>query len=426
MALAERLMNARFGDDLVDHYTYVIAGDGCLMEGISHEAISLAGHLKLGRLIVLFDDNEISIDGATSLSCSDDQLARFEASGWSAGRIDGHDPEAIAAAIEQAREQRPAVADRLPHRDRLRRAEPAGHAKRRMARRSAPRRSRRPAQALDWPHRALRDSGSHPRGLAQGRRARRMPPAAAGIERTRRSTPARARRSTMPSNRQPACGYAEAMARLPRAASSAERPKIATRKASEMVLDASSPKRCRLLGGSADLTHSNLTARQGHRAGAARRLRRQLHPLRRPRARHGGGDERHRAAWRLHPLWRHVPRLRRLRRPAIRLAALMGIRVIYVMTHDSIGLGEDGPTHQPVEHLASLRAIPNLLVFRPGDAVETAEAWDCALRAQTQPVGAVPVAAGDADVSRRRRRAQPGRARRLCRASSRRAAATSR
>ena len=129
MALAERLMNARFGDDLVDHYTYVIAGDGCLMEGLSQEAISLAGHLKLGRLIVLYDDNEISIDGSTSLSCSDDQLARFKASGWSASRIDGHDPEAIAAAIEHARHDRPAIPDCLPHGDRFRRAEPAGDGK---------------------------------------------------------------------------------------------------------------------------------------------------------------------------------------------------------------------------------------------------------------------------------------------------------
>ncbi len=129
MALAERLMNARFGDDLVDHYTYVIAGDGCLMEGISHEAISLAGHLKLGRLIVLYDDNEISIDGSTSLSCSDDQLARFKASGWSASRIDGHDPEAIAAAIRQRPARQPAVPDCLPHGDRFRRAQPSGDGK---------------------------------------------------------------------------------------------------------------------------------------------------------------------------------------------------------------------------------------------------------------------------------------------------------
>ena len=151
MALAERLMNARFGDDFVDHYTYVIAGDGCLMEGLSHEAISLAGHLRLNRLIVLFDDNEISIDGATSLSCSDDQLARFKASGWSSCRIDGHDPEAIAAAIEQRAKQRSSVADRMPYDHRLRRAEPAGHGKGpwRAARHRGDRKTR---AALDWPH----------------------------------------------------------------------------------------------------------------------------------------------------------------------------------------------------------------------------------------------------------------------------------
>ena len=152
-------MNARFGDDFVDHYTYVIAGDGCLMEGLSHEAISLAGHLRLNRLIVLFDDNDISIDGATSLSCSDDQLARFKASGWSACRIDGHDPEAIAAAIERAQQQRPAVADRLPHRDRLRRAEPAGQ--RKGARRAARRRGgRKDPRCAELAARAVRDPGS--------------------------------------------------------------------------------------------------------------------------------------------------------------------------------------------------------------------------------------------------------------------------
>ena len=175
MALAERLMNARFGDDFVDHYTYVIAGDGCLMEGLSHEAISLAGHLRLNRLIVLFDDNEISIDGATSLSCSDDQLARFKASGWSACRIDGHDPEAIAAAIERARNSdRPSlIACRT--RDRFRRAEPSGQRKSpwRAARRRGGRKDPRCAE-LAAP--AVPDSGSRPRAMAQDRCARACRP----------------------------------------------------------------------------------------------------------------------------------------------------------------------------------------------------------------------------------------------------------
>ena len=179
MALAERLMNARFGDDSVDHFTYVIAGDGCLMEGLSHEAISLAGHLRLNRLIVLFDDNEISIDGATSLSCSDDQLARFKASGWSACRIDGHDPEAIAAAIERARSERPAVADRLPHGDRLRGAEPTGQ--RKSAWRAAWRRGgRKDPRCAELAAPTVPDPGERPCAMAQGRCARACRRAEAG------------------------------------------------------------------------------------------------------------------------------------------------------------------------------------------------------------------------------------------------------
>ena len=171
MALAERLMNARFGDDFVDHYTYVIAGDGCLMEGLSHEAISLAGHLGLNRLIVLFDDNEISIDGATSLSCSDDQLARFKASGWSASRIDGHDPEAIAAAIEQARRSdrpsliacRTVIGFGAPNRQGSEKAHGAPLGAEEVAKTRA---------ALDWPYEPFQVPESRPEAMAQDRRAR--------------------------------------------------------------------------------------------------------------------------------------------------------------------------------------------------------------------------------------------------------------
>ena len=234
MALAERLMNARFGNDFVDHYTYVIAGDGCLMEGLSHEAISLAGHLGLSRLIVLFDDNEISIDGATSLSCSDDQLARFKASGWSASRIDGHDPEAIAAAIEQARAQRPAVTDRLPHHDRLRRPEPSGQ--RKSPRRAARRRGsgkdpRRAGLAL----RAVPDSRLRPSAMAQvgehGHAARRS-----WVERTRRLNPAARSPFHDALNRNLPYGYAEAMTDI-RDRFAADKPDIATRQASQLVID---------------------------------------------------------------------------------------------------------------------------------------------------------------------------------------------
>jgi transketolase len=382
MALAERLMNARFGDDYVDHYTYVIAGDGCLMEGLSHEAISLAGHLGLNRLIVLFDDNEISIDGATSLSCSDDQLARFKASGWAASRIDGHDPQAITAAIEQARRgDRPSlIACRTvigfgaPNRQGSEKAHGAPLGAEEVAKTRA---------ALDWPYEPFqvpdhilkqwREIGS------RGNAARRS-----WIERTRKSNPAERSPFHDALNRNLPYGYAEAMTEI-RDRFAGDQPNIATRQASQLVIDAIAEALPNLLGGSADLTHSNLTRAKSHRPVTATAFDgRYVHYGVREHAMaaamngialHGG----------LIPYGGTFLTFADYSRPAIRLAALMGIRVIHVMTHDSIGLGEDGPTHQPVEHLASLRAIPNLLVFRPGDAVETAEAWDCALRAQTSP-----------------------------------------
>ena len=382
MALAERLLNARFGDELVDHYTYVIAGDGCLMEGLSQEAISLAGHLRLNRLIVLFDDNEISIDGSTSLSCSDDQLARFRASGWSASRIDGHDPEAIAASIEQARHsERPSlIACRTvigfgaPNRQGTEKTHGAPLGADEVDKTRA---------ALRWPHEPFqipepiierwRRAGS------RGGQARRS-----WIERTRRlnSAPRSAFHDAL--NRNLPCEFAGAIAQL-RLRFGAEKPDIATRQASQLVIDAITEVLPNLLGGSADLTHSNLT-----RAKTQRPVR---HDCFEGSYIHYGIRE-HAMAAAMNGIALHggfIPyggtflSFADYSRPAIRLAALMGVRVIHVMTHDSIGLGEDGPTHQPVEHLASLRAIPNLLVFRPGDAVETAEAWECALRAQARP-----------------------------------------
>ena len=382
MALAERLMNARFGDDLVNHFIYVIAGDGCLMEGISHEAISLAGHLQLNRLIVLFDDNQISIDGATSLSCSDDQLARFRASGWSAVRIDGHDPQAIASAIEATRESdrpsliacRTVIGFGAPNRQGSEKAHgaPLGAEEAENARR-----------ALDWPYPAFEIPGEI---LAQwrdaadpGRQARR-----AWLERARRLCGTGRSPFHDALNKKLPCAYADAMQQL-RARFAVDKPKLATRQASQQVLDAIAGALPNLLGGSADLTHSNLT------------LAKTQTPVRRD-APDGNyihyGVREHAMAAAMNGVALHggyIPyggtflAFADYSRPAIRLAALMGIRVVHVMTHDSIGLGEDGPTHQPVEHLAALRAIPNLLVFRPADAVETAEAWDCALRAETSP-----------------------------------------
>lgn len=382
MALAERLMNARFGDDFVDHFTYVIAGDGCLMEGLSHEAISLAGHLRLNRLIVLFDDNEISIDGATSLSCSDDQLARFKASGWSASRIDGHDPEAIAAAIERAKDSdrpsliacRTVIGFGAPNRQGSEKAHGAPLGTEEVAKTRA---------ALNWPYEPFQVPEAI---LAQWRKAGARGHAARRdwIERSKRFNSATRSPFHDALNRNLPCGYAEAMARL-RDRFRDERPNIATRQASQLVIDGIAEALPNLLGGSADLTHSNLTRAKTHQ------------PVRYDSFDgsyiHYGVRE-HAMAAAMNGIALHggfIPyggtflTFADYSRPAIRLAALMRIRVIHVMTHDSIGLGEDGPTHQPVEHLASLRAIPNLLVFRPGDAVETAEAWDCALRAQTSP-----------------------------------------
>ncbi|MEN3348114.1 MAG: transketolase [Bradyrhizobium sp.] len=382
MALAERLMNARFGDDLVDHFTYVIAGDGCLMEGISQEAISLAGHLRLNRLIVMFDDNQISIDGATSLSCSDDQVARFKASGWDVCRIDGHDPQAIAAAIRQAKANdrpslmacRTVIGFGAPNRQGSEKVHGAPLGTEEVQKTRA---------ALGWPYPAFeipdavlsewREIG------ARGRDARRV-----WIERSRRGCNGERSPFHDALNRKLPCAYADAMARL-QMRFATERPKLATRQASQQVIDVIAEALPNLLGGSADLTHSNLT------------LAKTQVPVR-PETLDGSyihyGIREHGMAAAMNGIALHggfVPyggtflSFADYNRPAIRLAALMGIRVIHVMTHDSIGLGEDGPTHQPVEHLAALRAIPNLLVFRPADAVETAEAWDCALRSETAP-----------------------------------------
>jgi transketolase len=375
-------MNARFGNDFVDHFTYVVAGDGCLMEGLSHEAISLAGHLKLNRLIVLFDDNEISIDGATSLSCSDDQLLRFGASGWSACRIDGHDPAAITAAIEQARHSdrpsliacRTVIGFGAPNRQGTEKVHgaPLGAEEIEKTR-----------NALNWPHapfevpQAVRDAWRE--AGVRGHDARR-----AWIERTRR--PQSGERSPFHDalNRNLPCGYTDAMARI-RGRFGREQLNIASRQASQLVIDTIAEALPNLLGGSADLTHSNLTKAKTHQAVSSGAFAGSYV--------HYGVRE-HAMAAAMNGIALHggfIPyggtflTFADYSRPAIRLAALMGVRVIHVMTHDSIGLGEDGPTHQPVEHLAALRAIPNLLVFRPGDAIETSEAWDCALRAKASP-----------------------------------------
>ena len=380
MALAERVLNAEFGDALVDHYTYVIAGDGCLMEGISHEAISLAGHLKLNKLIVLFDDNQISIDGPTSLAVSDDQLKRFDASGWETCRVDGHDPVAVAQAIYKARASdkpsliacRTTIAKGAPTKagTAASHGSPLGETEIAGAR-----------EKLGWPHAPFVVPEEIRREWLQAgkRSAGEFAAWSKRLDASDKKDQFVARASgELPE------GWQQALNEL-KAQLAQSQPKEATRKSSQNVLDVLVPHIPALLGGSADLTGSNNTKAKGAGPVDARN--------------YGGkyiyyGVREHGMAAAMNGLALHggfVPFggtflvFTDYCRPSIRLSALMQQRVIYVMTHDSIGLGEDGPTHQPVEHLASLRAIPNLNVYRPCDASETAECWALAIATEDTP-----------------------------------------
>ncbi len=380
MAIAERHLAAEFGDKLVDHRTYVLASDGDLMEGISHEAISLAGHLKLHKLIVLYDDNHISIDGPTALAESTDQVKRFEAAGWAAVRIDGHDPEAIAKAIENAQKnERPSlIACRTiigfgaPTKAGTEKTHgsPLGAEEIKGAR-----------EKLHWPYPPFeipaeilgmwRAVGRGGQSLRQGWQKRvTSAPAEVRAEFERRM------RSELPKERlsHAVRSIKEKLAAAPK--------EMATRNASEFALDALVPAVPEMIGGSADLTPSNNTMVKGMSVlSAADYAGRFIHY----------GVREHGMAAAMSGMALHGGVLpysgtflvfSDYCRPSIRLAALMRQRVIYVMTHDSIGLGEDGPTHQPVEQLAALRAIPNLHVFRPCDGIETAECWQLALEYQ--------------------------------------------
>ena len=380
MALAERLQNARFGDDLVDHRTYVIAGDGCLMEGISHEAIDLAGHLRLSKLIVLFDDNGISIDGPTGLATSMDQTARFAAAGWQVQSVDGHDPADIAAALEQAKaSDRPSliacktvIGFGAPNKQ----GTAATHGSPLGADEVAAAR-----ETLDWPHNPF----ALPESILMAWRAvgARSGPSRRRWEKRLETADRRAAFEAGQSESLPA-EVDRAVASLKRRFAE-EAPELATRQSSRKVLEALTPVLPKLIGGSADLTGSNGTKTADHKAITAEDF--------------GGGYlhygvREHGMAAAMNGIALHggfIPYggtflvFSDYSRPAIRLGALMGVRAIHVMTHDSIGLGEDGPTHQPVEHLAALRAIPNLLVLRPADAVETAESWAVALHQPRTP-----------------------------------------
>jgi transketolase len=377
MALAERLLNARHGDSIVSHYTYCLSGDGCLMEGVSQEAISLAGHLKLGRLILLFDDNQISIDGPTSLSVSDDQLERFRASHWHVARVDAHDPEAIALAIENAKQvtDRPSmIACRsiigygAPTKQGTAstHGSPLGHEEVAGAR-----------EALSWAHAPF----EVPKKILAAWRAvgtRNRAAHDAWVKAASRLDAATRARLTDPIDAETKRAITAAIKSL-KSDFAKDNAKLATRQSSQKVIEKVLPLIPGMIGGSADLTPSNGTLTKLHTVVTAKAFSgTYIHY----------GVREHGMAAAMNGLALHggfVPYggtflvFTDYCRPSIRLSALMGKRVIYVMTHDSIGLGEDGPTHQPVEHLASLRAMPNLNVFRPADSIECAECWELAL-----------------------------------------------
>ncbi len=381
MAIAERHLAAEFGD-IVDHHTYVLASDGDLMEGISQEAIALAGHLKLNRLIVLFDDNGISIDGPLSLANSVDQVKRFESAGWAATRIDGHDPEAIARAIEAAKQSdkpsmiackttigfgAPTKAGTAGSHGSPLGSEEIKGAREKLGWTDPP--FEIPADVLDaWRAAGQRSKTAH---KAWDQRLAALP-----VE--KRGEFARRINGDLPLGLSDAVrAYKEKLA--------AEPKEIATRIASQNALDVLTAAVPEMIGGSADLTGSNNTRPKSMKVlSAADYAGRFIHY----------GVREHGMAAAMNGIALHggtIPYSGTFLvfsdycRPSIRLAALMGERVIHVMTHDSIGLGEDGPTHEPVEHLAALRAIPNLHVFRPCDPVETLECWQLALESRDAP-----------------------------------------
>lgn len=378
MALAERMLNAKYGNQLCNHYTYVIAGDGCLMEGISEESASLAGHLKLNKLIVFWDNNNITIDGTVDKASSTNQLMRFEAMGWNTLSINGHDYDEIRKAIETAQKSdkptliscKTTIGLGSPNKCGTSKCHgsPLGEEETKLMR-----------QNLNWnyepfelPNEILSDW--------HNTQVRNQSLYNQWVENASKSS--QEFRDVI-ANKLPH-GWDNELNLLKETAI-AEKTKVATRKASEMCLKAIVPNVPEIVGGSADLAASNLTFVDGlktitkddyngnnimygireHAMGAI------MNGL----ALHGGEI----------PYGGTFFVFSDYLRPSMRLAALMGLRVIYVLTHDSIGVGEDGPTHQPIEHLASYRAMPNILTFRPCDVVETAESWQIALTENKRP-----------------------------------------
>lgn len=380
MALAERRLASQFGRVLVDHYTFVIAGDGCLMEGISHEAIDMAGHLKLGRLIVLWDDNDISIDGNTDIATSTNQLARFKAAGWQVTRVDGHDSDAVSAAIDVAKKSRkPSLvacktvigfgAPTLAGSHKTHGA-PLGDDEIQATR-----------TALGWDHPPFEipsDIRSLWREIATRGLDMRTHWQSRLDSSVKKSRFERAMSGELPK------ALATRMRRYKKQLK-AELPKVASRQASQMALEVINAAVPTMVGGSADLTGSNLTKTSQMRSITPGNYRgnyvhygireHAMGAVMNGMALHGG----------MIPYGGTFLVFSDFMRGSMRLSALMKQRVIYVLTHDSIGLGEDGPTHQPIEHLAMLRATPNMNVYRPCDAVETAEAWEIALESSETP-----------------------------------------
>lgn len=382
MAMAERMLAAEFGRTVVDHHTYVLASDGDLMEGISQEAIALAGHQKLGKLIVLWDDNGISIDGPLSISDSVDQVARFKACGWRAERVDGHDPDAIEAAIRRAQKSskptmiacKTVIGFGAPKKAGTSKAhgEPLGAEELAAAKQKLGITGGAFEIAADllkaWRGFGAAGTNAHANwksrfGLLSERKRAEFE------RRLAHKVPAKLDKAIL--------AHKKALIANP--------VTVATRKASELALDAIVPVMPELVSGSADLTPSNNTKAKGledftPKTPKGRYIRYGIREHGMAAAMNGitlhGG---------FRPAGGTFLVFADYARPSMRLAALMGLPVSYVMTHDSIGLGEDGPTHQPVEHLASLRAMPNMRVFRPADAIETAEAWQLALERTDGP-----------------------------------------
>jgi transketolase len=380
MAMAERHLAARFGEALVDHRTWVVCGDGCLMEGVSHEAISLAGRLKLSKLTLLWDDNDVTIDGAVSLAESGDQLARFKAAGWAVKAIDGHDygqiRRALAWATKQDRPSLIACKTKIGKGAATMEGNHKTHGAALGAQEIAATRTRMgwPAEPFAVPDEVVnpwRSAGRRGAKLRKTWEARlAASPYAADFT--------RAMKGDLPQ---------DAFERLDAhiAEALASKPAAATRQHSGSALEALFPAIPEMIGGSADLTGSNNTFVKSTRIFdtpdyAGRYVNYGVREFGMAAAMNGmalhGGVIPYGGAFMVFSDYS---------RPAIRLGALMGIRVVHVMTHDSIGVGEDGPTHQPIEHLASLRAMPNLNVFRPADAVETAECWKIALETRKTP-----------------------------------------